>query len=232
MLDYAILSISDRCADNKLNTEAVLNGYTQHSIDCFDGIANNAFEELSRLGIELRWQSYDFDERSIPPLGTEIGVWLSNIRAWDYMLKNKLKYLIVLEDDAIVCDNFKEIVESAISEAGGFDFISLYYSNAEGFKAVDANIDKVFLEKTDSQYAGFLGVVYSLMGAKKIMTLIKRAGIWYTIDCLLFEWSRSKTLKGYRLKKQYEVIKKSFIRSEVDPTGSRNSLDVSDGNAL
>ena len=214
-IDYTIISVSDRCVENTNKTKNILNTHTYHDISFFDGNKKDSKEELLDRGIEVRWKP--FDGRKNPPLSAELGVWISHINILNYIVKNKIKLMMVLEDDAILEKNFEGLVLKSLPEADRFDFVSLYYSDDDYHKKLNVDSKMVFLEKTYNQYSGGLGLIYSLSGAKKILKFLEKMGIEYTVDCCLFEWARLGMLSAYRLKKDFFVISHSASSiSEID----------------
>jgi GR25 family glycosyltransferase involved in LPS biosynthesis len=214
-IDYTIISISDRCAENVQKTKSLLSKHSYHKIDFFNGNKKNSEKELFDRGIKIRWNP--FDGRKNPPLSSELGVWISHINILNYIVKNKIKVMIVLEDDAVLDNKFENVVLNLLKEAGRFDLISLYYSDDDYHKKIDVGCKMLFLEKTDNQYSGGLGLIYSLSGAKKILRFLKRLGIQYTVDCCLFEWSRLGLMVAYGLKKDFCIISNSTLSiSEID----------------
>jgi GR25 family glycosyltransferase involved in LPS biosynthesis len=214
-IDYTIISVSDRCVENVYKTKNALNKHTYHEISFFNGNKEDSGKELFDRGIRVRWKP--FDGRKNPPLSSELGVWISHINILNYIVKNKIKLMMVLEDDAILEKNFEGVVLKSLSEADKFDFVSLYYSDDDHHKKLDVDSEMFFLEKTYNQYSGGPGLIYSLSGAKKILKILKKMGVEYTVDCCLFEWARLGMLSAYRLKKDFFVISHSTSSvSEID----------------
>jgi GR25 family glycosyltransferase involved in LPS biosynthesis len=203
-MDYTILAVSERCSLNVKKNKELLRDWKYNEIEFFNGNIKDPFVEIKNKNIQISWNP--FDGRKTPPLNPEIGEWVSHLNILDYIHKNKIKYLVVLEDDAILLENFQETVLSAIKESKGFDFISLYFHNADNKKPINVDAKMNFLEKTNMQHAYIQGLVYSFRGAHKILKFLEKAPIEYTIDCTLFEWSRKRVLEGYRLKEEFCVI--------------------------
>ena len=67
---------------------------------------------------------------------TQKGCFLSHILIWKDMIKNNVKYAIVLEDDAKLLDNFKNNLDQILQNLPkSFDYISLFHfsPNQDGF---------------------------------------------------------------------------------------------------
>lgn len=94
-------------------------------------------------------------------------IWASNIKLWLQFLRNpkykKYKYLVVLEDDVIIKDNFRQKIQKKIINSG------LLKRNGA-------------ILLTNLGHATFLGVIYKRSYIKKILQYLRSYGIRRPID--------------------------------------------------
>ena len=219
-MDYTIVSISDRAFHNIEKNKNILSHCNYHNISFFDGNKNDAFEAIFNRNFTIFWDPAD--GRKTPPLSSEFGVWMSHILILEYIIKNKIKFMVVLEDDVEISKNFVDVVKNAISEVETFDFISLYYDDDKDHEPYEVDCQLELLERPYNQYAYIQGIVYSLSGAKKILKFFKNNPIKYTVDCCIFDLPRLGIVDAYRIKKDFEIVKHDTnIPSEIDSTNYR-----------
>lgn len=205
-MKYTIIHINDRSKENMERTKSVLSSFEYISdIDFCDGRKVDARKIIENIGISINWSPYD--GRTTDPLPGEFGVWLSNINVYKYIVKNRIPEMLILEDDAILKENFVNIFLEVLKEAPkSYDFISLYnfeYQNQENHRT---DIGNKYLHRSINQYSAFQGMIFTYSGAKKILRLLKKEGIEYTNDCQIFRKSLEEKLNGYCLKSLYQII--------------------------
>jgi len=112
-----------------------------------------------------RWDPY-------PPkkAATQKACFLSHILIWKDMIKNNIKYAIVLEDDAKLLDNFKNNLDQILQNLPkSFDYISLFHlSEQEGFIKNLPKYNKD-LYRIKGHLYGTTGYLISLQGAKNFV---------------------------------------------------------------
>lgn len=67
------------------------------------------------------------------PKGAEYGCYMSHIRALEVVIKRKLPYAVILEDDACLLPDALVRIESIVREFKDFDVIKLYNHRVNGF---------------------------------------------------------------------------------------------------
>ena len=102
----------------------------------------------------------------------EIGCFLSHIEIWQNIVKNNIKYSLVLEDDALFTTNnfFKKIEEIICLIPENADFISLFHNT----KLLEKYIIKMKeynknLLKTTENLTGTVGYIITFKGAKNFL---------------------------------------------------------------
>lgn len=206
-MKYTIVHINDRSKDNMERTRNILSSFEYvNDIEFCDGRRIDARKIIEDMGISTNWNPYD--GRTTDPLPAEFGVWISNINVYKYIVKNRIPEMLILEDDAILSDNFVDIFSKVLKEAPkAYDFISLYNFEDQNQEDERTDIKLKYLHRSINQYSAFQGMIFTYSGAKKILRLLKKEGIEYTIDCQIFRKSLEEKLNGYCLKPQYNIIK-------------------------
>jgi GR25 family glycosyltransferase involved in LPS biosynthesis len=177
------------------------------------------------MGIKLNvWSPYD--GRSSAPLPGEYGVWVSTIRTWQFIVKNKIDSMLVLEDDILLEDNFVSNLNECVDQLPEYyDFLSLYYFYEQN--SVDKNTDcgAKNIHRSLNQYSAGQATLYSYYGAKKLLKLVGRLGIEYTSDCFIFNKSQQGLVNGYSIKpNDLNFLKHDYknIKSLIDTENIRN----------
>lgn len=81
---------------------------------------------------------------SIDKAGQEIGVWNNCKRAWG-MYDPTADFHVVIQDDAIICENFKEIAERTIGHGDEYAY-NFYFGNRQKYKGIaTAGMEKGFI---------------------------------------------------------------------------------------
>ena len=221
------MHINDRAKENMDKNKTILQEYELvNNVSFFNGNVENASDVLNRYGIRQDvWEPYD--GRVDLPLPGELGVWVSTINTWQYMLDNEIDQLLLLEDDIILNEDFIKNFNNATADIpNNFDFLSLYYFEGHNWEDKTTDIGSEHIHKSTNQYSAGQATLYSLNGAKKLLRLIKRKGIEYTTDCFIFEQSRIGAVHGYSIKpNKVKFLEHSFkdIISTIDPNNTRNT---------
>lgn len=205
-MKYTIIYINDRSKKNMERIRSVLSSFEYvNDIEFCDGRKIDARKIIENMGISINWSPYD--GRTTDPLPGEFGVWLSNINIYKYIVKHRIPEMLVLEDDAILKENFVNIFSEVLKGAPkSYDFISLYNFEDQNQEDHRTDIGNKYLHRSINQYSAFQGVVYSYSGAKKILRLLKKEGLEYAVDCQVFRKSLEEKLNGYSLKPLYNII--------------------------
>ena len=154
---------------------------------------------IEELDLNIKKHNIPIHIRNMP-VG-ELGVWMSNLNAWNLVGDEPL---FVVEDDAVVYDNFYHRFEELVNELpSGWDFLSLYVPHDEAgygiFKKIDpasVDIGSSLVCKVYQTYGG-QSVFYSPTGAKKIYSLAIENGIDMQFDEFLYHQAKLGKLNGY-----------------------------------
>lgn len=192
----------------------------------FNGNLGNAWDVINHKGIRQDvWKPYD--GRAFPPLPGELGVWVSTINVWEYIVDNKIDKMLVLEDDILLQDDFVNNLSLCLNDLGDdFDFLSLYYFDGQNQIDKDLFVQSEHVQKSHNQFSGGQAIVYTYSGAKKLFNLTLRKGIEYTTDCFIFRQSLENLVSGYSIKyKNTFFLKHEYknIKSLIDPENIRNT---------
>jgi GR25 family glycosyltransferase involved in LPS biosynthesis len=169
------------------------------------------------------WNPYD--GRTLGPLPGEYGVWVSTILFFEYMIKNSIEEMILLEDDIILdydfVDKFFKIKKDL---PNSFDFLSMSFPLDQNKQTKKSSINSELIHKSINQYANGQATLYTLNCAKKILKLLKRKGLEYTSDCFIFKQSHLGLLEGYSIIPNAISLIKSdtSVSSSIDPKNVRN----------
>jgi GR25 family glycosyltransferase involved in LPS biosynthesis len=135
-MKYTIMHINDRAKKQVLRNKNNLKSFEYLSdIVFFDANKKNAKDEIIARGISVdTWNPYD--GRKFLALPGEYGHWLSTLNVLDYIVKNKISNLLVLEDDARLKINAQEKIINAFNDLPkNWDFLSLHYNKDQNKKS-------------------------------------------------------------------------------------------------
>jgi len=142
----------------------------------------------------------------------EIGCYLSHIKSWDAFLKSNYKYALILEDDAVFIDDFKNKFTELLDEID-FPFDIIYLNdNCEhhfGDKCLYGTRKTKNLFKPGTVGYGLYGYLLSREGANKLMDIA--LPIEVPIDDKTMNMYEKGELIGYKVTDPY-----IFVASVVD----------------
>lgn len=220
-MKYNIISINDDRLDFKNNIRQVL-GTDELSIPAVNASSIDIMQAIKDRGLELKEHVWDNSKTG------ELGVWLSNYDCWRAIAEQD-EPVVVFEDDAIPDSQFNAKCEGIIEDApDGWDFISLwvpdnqkqdyFYNNT-----YDSFGDPIFHGKLDHEHSvyrvkscrysalvyqgyGMVSLVYSPLGAKKLVSAAHTRGIDNPIDCWIYQEAHKGNLNGYAPRPEYANI--------------------------
>lgn len=140
----------------------------------------------------------------------EMGIWYSQMACWQWAAENG--DLLVLEDDAIIDEDFMWRLEEYMSELpADWDFFALYYGDeqkndyymsVDGYRLHDHysrfNIGSKTVTRAWQGYSSVANA-FSQKGARKALELVQKRGIYTTCDCFLFIEAHDGYLDAYGL---------------------------------
>jgi GR25 family glycosyltransferase involved in LPS biosynthesis len=229
-MKYAIIHVNDRAIENINHNKLILSDFDYvDDIVYFNGNVGNAWDVINHMGIRQDvWNPYD--GRTFPPLPGELGVWVSTINTWQYIVDNKINRLLVLEDDIKLNNNFIDNLNKCLNDLpDSFDFLSLYYFDDQNNNTSETDIESEYIHRSINQHSAGQATIYSLSGAKKLLKLVKRKGIEYTTDCFIFEQSSENLVNGYSIKKENNFLlshEYKNIKSLIDPDNIRQVWEM------
>lgn len=124
--DFCIVSVDESRAQNKARTRAILAGWREHDpgfVNGWDAQQRSRFLQehpfLRFLAVPTRWRPEGWH----PNVG-EIGYWGSLVRTFEYIVAHNVP-LVVLEDDAVLRDDFVSLFDAYLS-VGEMDAFQLF----------------------------------------------------------------------------------------------------------
>jgi hypothetical protein len=225
-MKYAIISINDRAKDNIENTRKTLSNYEELSIRCINGHKEPIDDIMLDLSIHKdNWQW-------VKPRNGEIGLWLTNILTLKKMIEDNIDMCLLIEDDAILTDNFKVNFENIIKELpNDFDFLSLAFPKHSHYLYKDdaeVGLDNLCLAKYN--HFGTQCILWSKSGAEKMLESIKVTGLTYPIDLYMYGYlCTEKIVNGYSIKPSADqIIIHGYdkYKSTIDLDNTRGMLNV------
>jgi len=225
-MKYTIMHINDRAKKQMLRNKNNLKSFEYLSdIVFFNANKKNAKDEIIARGISVdTWNPYD--EREFLALPGEYGHWISTLNVLEYIVKNKILNLLVLEDDARLVNSAEKKIINAFNDLPkNWDFLSLHYNKDQNKKSKETETNSKIIHKSFNQFSSTVAIIYSYFGAQKILDLVKKFGIEYTTDCFIYEKSRLGLLNGYSILPEIEkfVYHDYPVKSTIDYKNIRNS---------
>jgi GR25 family glycosyltransferase involved in LPS biosynthesis len=133
----------------------------------------------------------------------EVGIWASNWLAWKSFIESKYDYLILMEDDIVLYENFLPELERYMKQLPeNFDAFHAFCPSDQNHK-YDASMD--FSDEVCSSYQDWSAACYivSRSGAQKMMYFASR-GIRLPLDWFMFR--QKSLLSVYTLKPEAKRI--------------------------
>lgn len=229
-MKYTIMHVNNRSEKNMNNNKQILSSFEYvQGIEFIDGNSVDAWKILEDEGIDIyTWKPYD--GRNSNPLPGEYGVMASTVNLWKYIIDNNIEQILVLEDDIVLQDDFIEKLNKCLNDLPeNFDLLSLYYFSDQNWVDENTEIGSEYIHKSNNQYSAAQAMVYSYMGAKKLLKLLKRKGYEYTNDCFIYKQAHQGFINSYSIKKENDYFLKhdyKNIKSLIDPDNFRNTDDL------
>jgi GR25 family glycosyltransferase involved in LPS biosynthesis len=226
-MKYTIMHVDNRAQKNMDHNKNILKGFEYvDGIDFVNGNKIDAWKILEDNDVNIyAWNPYD--GRTSEALPGEYGVMASTLNLWKYIVDNKIDILLVLEDDIMLQDDFVEKFNKCLNDLPkNFDLLSLYYFSDQNWVNQDTEIGSEYIHKSNNQYSAAQAILYSYMGAKKLIKLLKRKGYEYTNDCFIYRQAHEGLVNSYSIKKENDYFLKhdyKNIKSLIDPTNFRNT---------
>jgi GR25 family glycosyltransferase involved in LPS biosynthesis len=226
-IKYCIVSVDNRSINNIAHNKNILKDFQYvNNIDFIDGRNIDAFKILKEYGISIdSWNPTD--KRIIQEmLNTEAATWVSNINIYKYIVLNNIDELLLIEDDVILDKNFVQNFKKTYKELKkNYDFLSFFYFENQNKEDDSNNLKLKYIQKSYNQKSGFLCMLFSNAGAKKILKYLEDNGIFYTNDCQVFKLSELGILNGYSIKPNTLsfVYQDQGTQSIIDPNNVRNN---------
>jgi GR25 family glycosyltransferase involved in LPS biosynthesis len=223
------MKVNDRSIDNVNKIKNILSDfeYTDEITFC-NGNLVDAGSIIDNEGIDRsKWHPYD--GRTSQPLPGELGIWVSYINIFKYIIEKKIEKLLIIEDDATLADNFVEQMLLCLNDLPkDFDFLSLSYFADQNNFTEKTDIGSKYIHKSLNQYSSAVGIIFSLHCAKKILKLLKRYGMEYTNDCFIYHHAQKEAINGFSLIKSDKPIitHTNIAKSVIDPNNDRNVENV------
>jgi GR25 family glycosyltransferase involved in LPS biosynthesis len=128
---------------------------------------------------------YKLNVRDLLTYG-EIGLWASNLVAFDNFLKSEYDYLMLLEDDVVLYNNFFELFEGYIEELPeDFDIFSLHVREMEHVRFTDFENQNSVVPLYQWWDTG--GVLFSRKGVERILKAVELNGIDCPVDLFFYD---------------------------------------------
>jgi len=228
-MKYTILHVNDRAKDLIAQNKEVLKNFKYiDSISFFNGNIDNPWDELAFRGIDVSsWKPYD--GRKSGPLPGELGIWISYLNIFEYIVKTNTEHLLVVEDDVKIKRGVVPNLYSLMKELPeGWDFLSLHYNDEQNKLTSESNIGSNKIHKSINQPSSTVAIIYSNSFAIKFLKIVVEKGIEYTIDCFLHNQAKLGLLNGYSVipsssKIIFHLGDNKTIKSVIDPDTLRSA---------
>lgn len=148
----------------------------------------------------------------------ELGVWASNWLAWKNFLKTDADYLILAEDDVVLVDNCKQLLDMYMKQLPeGWDQFHLWVPKGDR-SLYDPNKHGVGSMYVAKAYQNWSNTAYMLSrsGAQKLLDDVKKRGIKLPLDWLWFKESAEFDFGCYTLTPQSTHL--CYNSNEVEST--------------
>lgn len=223
-MKFTIIHVNNRAQQQMDHNIEILSEFEYVTdISFFNAHVGNADDVFNHKGISQEtWAPYD--GRAFEILPGEKGIWLSTIASLEYAAR-LTEPLLVLEDDVTLVEDFPErLKEYSAQLPPNFDFLSLYYFAGHNWLDENSDCGLKGIHKSINQFSGAQAIMYSPVGAKRILRLIQQFGIEYTSDCFIFNKAQKGILNGYSIKPdEPPMLTHDYIQvsSLIDPDNKR-----------
>lgn len=137
---------------------------------------------------------------------SNIAVYKSHTNLWKYILDNRLQYALVLEDDAIIPENFLVELEGILANTPeNWDILFFGILRMMAQKTKNPNFHRMLNRKGYNN--GLHCYLVSNQSTKKLLNLIARVGAINQIDILLRDYSHIF---------QFFIYKELLVKQNVD----------------
>lgn len=189
-MNYHIIQIDDSRIDNIKKIESVLNG-NRLKIKTFDGHRHSIRSKIYSENVDLKISNkLNFGE---------IGCFASHLESWKYIIENNLDNVLILEDDAMLENNFVEKLQYSMHHIPKDYDIFFAFVSHEMHKYFDFNkhyIGNDFVCKAFQDWSTLCYLI-SNSGAKNIMSLVKEQGMISPVDNFILENHEAGRIKAY-----------------------------------
>ena len=228
-MKYCIINAVPGREDNVSKTKHTLKDFTEiQGIKYYDTTTDDYIDYIKNNEITIS-DSYQFLENA------QLAIWATTISILNYIVDNDIDSLLVLEDDAVLLDDFVEVYSKCVDDLPTtFDLFSAYslkfiYGDNQilqhNFLRDECDIGSKYIHKAYDAAAGCQAMLYSLSGAKTILKSIKNDGINTDSDIFIFERCRSKTFDSYIIRPDVpETIRHGMFKSTIDPQNKRGTI--------
>jgi len=228
-IPYTIISVDDRACENIKRTQFIVDGKFINDIQFVDGRKTNMETYFSNLNIKITWDERAWNRK---PFDGELGCTASQVNCLKYIVDNDIPELIVFEDDAILIDNFMDILSNCRNDLPkDYDFLT----NTEEIwigHLFDKSYDQLLID-SEFVYKSYLSdgcskfMMYSNSGARKMLEAYQKFGVYCPVDWFMFNLSRDKILNGYSTFAGNTLIQpKNQFGSLIDPGNIRGQFVV------
>ncbi len=203
-IGYTIVSINENRAKHKRQIRERLHFPEITDIEFVDGRSfarvQKAYENHPGLAGKALWGNIKKGE---------LGIWLSHLNAWKWLVESDYDALIFLEDDAIISQHFYCVFDDCLAELveQDWDLFSICVPDNQyqdfhtrvvyddegvpktvvryGEKKYNFNIGAKYIAKA---YQGYCCVanMFSRQGAERMLHLADKYGMYTPVDCFLF----------------------------------------------
>jgi GR25 family glycosyltransferase involved in LPS biosynthesis len=186
--------------DRKQEMEKNLKGFDYSFVEAIDGIELGSSKEIQ----ELFKKNDHYYHKGV------IGCALSHIKVWKELVNSDYPFYVVLEDDLVFPEHFKEKLDRAIKLFDGLDYLVIGSFDIHTENDVVENL-KVNKGEELIWTGGTHGYIISKNAAKSLLTNIYRGSLRRSID---FEIVQKRSFDIYFLN-EHIVKQKSFEDTDI-----------------
>jgi GR25 family glycosyltransferase involved in LPS biosynthesis len=225
LLKYTIVHVNDRAKSLMIRNKKILKTFEYiDTIPFFNSATEDPQRTLDEKSIRTDVWAPNDGRKSLPLPG-EYGVWISNITIWEHIRSSQVEEMLVLEDDIALNFDASGIVSNSMRDLPtDWDFLSLYSFEGQNSPDESTDIGSSNIHRSTNQHSAMQATIYSKAGATKLLKLVKRLGLEYTVDCFVFEQARRGALNGYSIipgKQSVLSHEHKKIKSLIDPKNIR-----------